>query len=565
MRLAGTTQLGARRAELKFGESVAVIGLGILGQLVVQYMALAGARRVLAIDTSPGRLAMARAHGATHTICADAAGARPDVVEITGGRMLDVVFDVTGHPAVLAPALLLLRRLGRLVLLGDTPNPTQQFLGPGVVSNSLTILGIHGTMHPDSWGEFAPWSRSEMYDVFLDYLAQGRMRVGDLITHRFSAAASARGLRSPGARPHGGPWRGVGLGRPRSMKGEKPRIGVLGSGSISVYHIEGLQAAGAEVAAVFSRDPGKAQTIAARYGIPLALTNWQALLERRDLDGVVIATPDFTHEEIATAAAQAGKPMLLQKPMARNSAECRRILAAARKHTTPLYVGFMHRYFPEIEATQGLLRDGTLGRLNMVRQRNATRGANWGTWFYQKALVGGGAVMQIGIHGIDLLQYLFGPIVAVQATIATTLRERVLADGSVVRPDSEDLALATYRFADGLLASHEVGYTEVPGTDRFRMEIYGDGGTAWLRTGQGVLAINQGAGGWRAADVAAGDAGTRNHRHWLAMLAGEAPDDGSAEAGLASVLVAEALYRSADVGGWQTVEPVAMEPAPTEG
>jgi len=185
-RLAGTTQLGARRAGLQFGESVAVIGLGILGQLVVQYMALAGARRVIAVDLNPGRLALARAHGATHAVAADAAAAREPIAEITGSRMLDVVFDVTGHPAVLAAAVGLLHRFGRLVLLGDTPTPTQQVLGPGVLSNSLTILGIHGTAHPDAGSEFAPWSRPEMYDLFFDYLAQGRMRVADLVTQRYS-------------------------------------------------------------------------------------------------------------------------------------------------------------------------------------------------------------------------------------------------------------------------------------------------------------------------------------------------------------------------------------------
>ncbi len=185
-RLAGTTQLGARRAGLQFGESVAVIGLGILGQLVVQYMALAGARRVIAVDLSEARLALALAHGATHAVQADAASARDPIAEITAGRMLDVVFDVTGHPAVLAAAVGLLHRFGRLVLLGDTSTPTQQVLGPGVVSNSLAVLGIHGTAHPDVSSDFAPWSRPEMYDLFFDYLAQGRMRVADLVTHRYS-------------------------------------------------------------------------------------------------------------------------------------------------------------------------------------------------------------------------------------------------------------------------------------------------------------------------------------------------------------------------------------------
>lgn len=184
--LACTTQLGVRRAELQLGETVGVIGLGLLGQLVTQYLAVAGARRVIAIDPLPGRLELAKAHGATHTLALDAAGARPEIEKITNGRMLDVVFDITGHPAVLAPAIQLLRRLGRVVLLGDSPTPSQQHLGPGVVSNSIAILGVHGTASPEQATDFSPWSAPEMAALFFDYLRQGRMRVADLITHRYS-------------------------------------------------------------------------------------------------------------------------------------------------------------------------------------------------------------------------------------------------------------------------------------------------------------------------------------------------------------------------------------------
>jgi 2-desacetyl-2-hydroxyethyl bacteriochlorophyllide A dehydrogenase len=186
-RLAGTTQIGFRRADLKLGETVGVIGLGILGQLVAQYALVAGARFVIAIDASSERLRLARSCGITETLCANADAALAPVRSLTNGRMLDVVFDVTGHPAVLAPALQLLHRLGRLVLLGDTPHPTQQTLGPGVVSNALTILGVHGTTHPDEASDFAPWSRPAMYDLFFDYLCQKRMQVAPLITHRFAA------------------------------------------------------------------------------------------------------------------------------------------------------------------------------------------------------------------------------------------------------------------------------------------------------------------------------------------------------------------------------------------
>ena len=107
-----------------------VVGLGILGQLVTQYLALSGARRVIVIDTAQKRLDFAIANGATHAIALPVGQARDEVSRITGGQMADVVFDITGHPAVLAPASLLLRKLGRLVLLGDSPTPSLPEPGP---------------------------------------------------------------------------------------------------------------------------------------------------------------------------------------------------------------------------------------------------------------------------------------------------------------------------------------------------------------------------------------------------------------------------------------------------
>jgi 2-desacetyl-2-hydroxyethyl bacteriochlorophyllide A dehydrogenase len=186
MLLAVTTQLGVRRAQVQLGESVGVVGLGLLGQLVVQYLALSGARHVMAIDTVPSRLTLAAAHGATHTLAMDAQAARAAVADLTGGQMLDAVVEVTGHPAALAPSIQLVRKLGRVVLLGDTPTPSQQALGPGVVSNSVSILGIHGSQTPETASEYAPWTQAAIAGLFFEFVLQGRMRVNDLISHRFS-------------------------------------------------------------------------------------------------------------------------------------------------------------------------------------------------------------------------------------------------------------------------------------------------------------------------------------------------------------------------------------------
>jgi len=186
MSLACTTQLGVRRAELQLGETVGVIGLGLLGQLVVQYLAVAGAGRIICIDTSEDRLALATKHGATDVIRATAADAHETIVELTGGRMLDVVFDITGHHEVLASASTLLRQLGRLVLLGDSPNPSRQRLGPRIVGDSISVLGVHASAAPAIATLRDPWTIEAMTELFFLYLRSGRMDVDGLLSHRFT-------------------------------------------------------------------------------------------------------------------------------------------------------------------------------------------------------------------------------------------------------------------------------------------------------------------------------------------------------------------------------------------
>lgn len=184
--LAVTTQNAVRRCTFQFGETAVVVGLGILGQLVVQYLRAAGARRIIVVDTVDSRLELAKQNGATHTLKMSVQEAGKAVADITGDWRADVVFDVTGHPAVLGAAVTLVRKLGRLVLLGDTPTPGQQMLGPGVVSNAIAILGTHGYAVPDKKTEFAPWTVEEMSHVFFDYLSRGLMNVDSLTTRRVS-------------------------------------------------------------------------------------------------------------------------------------------------------------------------------------------------------------------------------------------------------------------------------------------------------------------------------------------------------------------------------------------
>jgi predicted dehydrogenase len=327
-------------------------------------------------------------------------------------------------------------------------------------------------------------------------------------------------------------------------------IGVIGAGLISAYHLAGLAAAGgADVRVLAARTSARAGPMARRFGVPEVATDWRAVLERADVDAVVIATPDFTHEEIAVAAAKAGKAILLQKPMAMSVEQCRRIIDAARAAKVDLQVSWMHRHFEEVVRAQELLASDKLGPVHHVRIRNATPGPHE-PWFFDRTQVAGGVVMQLGVHGIDLTRHLFGEILSVMAITATLQPERSFAGGQKTESDLEDEALATYRFAGGALGSHEMSFNEAGGTDRFRLEIYCADGTLLLRTTRGPLAIHAprlfGARGWFVPELPARAFGERQHARWLDILRGKIPSDPTAADALAGQGVAEAVYRSAE-------------------
>ncbi len=176
-------QTGVRRAEHSLGDSAVVIGLGPLGQLAVQYLRTLGLADVLAIDLVQMRVDQALAHGATAGFCGSAADAVDFVRDHTGGRLADVVYDVTGNWEVLPLALKLPRNFGKFVLIGDTPYPSRQRLTQDVLLRGLTLIGTHNAKLPPAQ---AFWTHARQMELFLEYVRRGSIRVSDLVTHRFA-------------------------------------------------------------------------------------------------------------------------------------------------------------------------------------------------------------------------------------------------------------------------------------------------------------------------------------------------------------------------------------------
>ena len=185
MGLGKITQVGVRAAEHKMGDVVVIVGLGLLGQLVTQYTRLMGASEVIAIDTSAKRLEFASMHGATATLKMTAAEALEHVKKLSNGQGADVVYEITGHPAVFATALPLARRFGTLCLLGDAGSPHLQTLTPDIVTRGVKIVGAHDGHPPAAHNDFVRWSAPEIYDLFMKYLSRKQLRLSDLVTSRF--------------------------------------------------------------------------------------------------------------------------------------------------------------------------------------------------------------------------------------------------------------------------------------------------------------------------------------------------------------------------------------------
>lgn len=182
--LGGGVMNCVRFASVRLGESVAVVGAGLLGQLAVQFARLSGGFPVISADVSDFRLELARKSGADSLVNP----ARENLMEVvkaaTNGRMADVVFEATGEPSVLPQAVKLARRMGKVVVLSSPRGPSTLDFHDEVNSPSRIIVGTHFyTLHPEHETLHYPWTWARDRELFLQMLKSGRVAVRHLITH----------------------------------------------------------------------------------------------------------------------------------------------------------------------------------------------------------------------------------------------------------------------------------------------------------------------------------------------------------------------------------------------
>ena len=210
---------------------------------------------------------------------------------------------------------------------------------------------------------------------------------------------------------------------------------MVGAGYIADYHTRGLQAIqGVEVVAVAAKTVEEAQKFADKYGIKDVTDDALSLADRKDIDAVVIATPNKFHAPFAIEFLNNGKDVFLEKPMAMNAEEGLTISGAAEKNNRLVMVGHMWRFDTDVNFIKKALDEGKLGKI--VKTKGYGIHENWGPagWFSQKELAGGGALADMGVHAIDTVRYLLGDPkpVKVYAKIGTHYGNYDVDDSGIV-------------------------------------------------------------------------------------------------------------------------------------
>jgi predicted dehydrogenase len=340
-------------------------------------------------------------------------------------------------------------------------------------------------------------------------------------------------------------------------------ISLLGTGLIGDFYTMTLhgQRGRDRVRVVYSRSEGRGRAFSERWGIPESTIDMEAAINHPDTDIVIVALPNHLHEEAVKAVAAAGKAVLCTKPLGRTADEARRMLDAVEQ--AGVFGGYLEDlcYTPKTLKAIRSVNDGALGDVTWVRSRETHPGPH-SAWFWDGRLTGGGAIIDLGCHCIEIIRNFVGKGNRPVEVMCTT--------DTLVHPiDDEDNAIALIRFESGAIGQFEVSWTFRGGMD-LRDEVAGTHGTIWLnhflRTGYEMFTAG-GSGGYVAekAETAAG---------WLfpvgdevselgyvdmftdmfnAIDAGTTPQETFYD-GYVVNAVMDAAYRSAKSRAWEPVE-----------
>lgn len=280
------------------------------------------------------------------------------------------------------------------------------------------------------------------------------------------------------------------------------KITMLGTGLIGMFYTMTLHTKRGQdrVHVVYSRSADRAKQFAQEWSIPKWTTNLDEAIRDPETDVVVIGLPNNQHAEAALLAAQAGKAVLCTKPLARTGVEAKRILDAVE--SAEVFHGYLEDlvYTPKTLKALNMVRKGALGKVLWARSRETHPGPH-SDWFWNKEISGGGSIIDMGCHCIEIGRNFIGKDIRPVEVVCW-------ADTQVHPIEAEDSAVGLVRYANGAMAQFESAWTFRGGMD-LRDEVSGTEGTIWLnhwlRTGFEMF-TSVGEGGY-VAEKAEGETG----------------------------------------------------------
>lgn len=269
-------------------------------------------------------------------------------------------------------------------------------------------------------------------------------------------------------------------------------VGVIGTGSIAGCHLGAYaEHPDAGLVAVCDLNLDRAESAAEKFGAQRAYDSVDQLLADDAVDAVSVCTWNNTHAQFAIAALEAGKHVLVEKPLSRTYAEAQAVEEAAAASDRVLQVGFVRRHSPNCKVLKSFIDAGELGEIYYAKASCIRRMGNPGGWFANKEISGGGPLIDIGVHVIDLCWYLMGSprAVTVSANAYTKLGNRAnittlprykAADYDPEQNTVEDMVNAAIRFEGGASLLLETSYSLHAAKNALNVSVYGDKGGAEL-------------------------------------------------------------------------------------
>jgi len=343
------------------------------------------------------------------------------------------------------------------------------------------------------------------------------------------------------------------------------RFAVIGAGwAARNVHLPGFKTAGAEVVAICDVNETPANTLAAKYGIPKVYTDWREMIEREKPDAVSVCLPNVLHREPTLFALSSGAHVLCEKPLATSVAEAREMFDAASKAGRTLMAGQSWRFDAGSRAIRRVVDAGELGEI-YYGEATALRRMGIPTWglFHQKQYSHGGALLDVGVHMLDLAIWLMNNPDPVRVSAQTAAKfgkrpEIARMFRGAWEPqkfDVEDFAVALVHFANGATLLLRTSWATHIEAERFNVRVLGtDAGVTTVppvvyRNREGIPADEQ-------LRVVPSSHYEREMAHWVRVVAGDQEPIVTPRETMNVQRIIEAAYHSAAEGREVAVEPL---------